>query len=788
VKPIRNAAQVGPTERGAVVHLDTRGMTVRISLMAADIVRVLFVREGGLRLDRTWTVVAHGENDVPWEGRDRLDESSWPVPDFELRQADARAELVTHALSVEIGFSPFRLTWRLPDGRVFASDRPLHPYMLGPGGEYLHAQSRDPEDFYCGLGDKTGPLNLHGRRLRMAMQDSLGFDPRAGDPLYKHWPFLLVRDAATGAGYGVYYDNCARSVFDLGCERNNYYGTYRSYEARDGDLDYYVILGPDLGEVTRKFLGLTGRPALPPRWSLGFAQTAMAIADAPDAQAQIEALIARCQAEAIPLSAFHLGSGYTMRDGQRYVFTWNSAKYPDPRRLASRAHAAGVRLVANIKPCLLDDHPAFGEVAAAGGFIRDTAGAPVMAQFWDGEGAHADFTSPAGVAWWQNGLAEQVLAVGIDAGWNDNNEYNLIAEDAVCDCFGRPVPLDLVRGVQPLLMTRATVERQRSAAPGERAFTVTRAGCAGIQRYAQTWSGDNTTNWDNLRWNLRTGLQMSLSGMVNTGHDIGGFTGLVPDAELLIRWTQAGLVHPRFIMNSWKPGGIFTSPWLHEEALPAIRKAIEFRLQLMPTIYSLVHRAASHGELVIRPTFLQWGQDARTWEDCDELMLGPFLLAAPVVVPGQRARRVYLPEGPECWSDFWTEERLRAGTETVVPAPLDRLPLAVPAGAVVPMTAAVSDHDEPSRCVRVYPGPGSGESSFVVVEDDGISAVGPASEVRIELSWTRSEVRVGVDVSGGFTLPYDRIAVRLPEAERRRVELGSSDDAVRLVRDPERRP
>jgi hypothetical protein len=96
--------------------------------------------------------------------------------------------------------------------------------------------------------------------------------------------------------------------------------------------------------------------------------------------------------------------------------------------------------------------------------------------------------------------------------------------------------------------------------------------------------------------------------------------------------------------------------------------------------------------------------------------------------------------------DFWTEERPRAGTEGLVPAPLDRLPLVVPAGAVVPMTAAVSDHDEPSWCVRVYPGPGSGESSFVIVEDDGVSTAGPVSEVRIQLSWTRSEVELGVDV------------------------------------------
>ena len=231
---------------------------------------------------------------------------------------------------------------------------------------------------------------------------------------------------------------------------------------------------------------------------------------------------------------------------RRYVFHWNHAKFPDPAALLRRFHAAGMRVVANLKPCLLDDHPRYAEAAATGAFVHDAAtGRPLLSQFWDGEGAHIDFTSPAGIAWWQAGLADAVLATGIDAGWNDNNEYELWDEDAAAAGFGTPpAPLALLRPVQPLLMTRATLEAQRRHAPRERAFTVTRAGCPGIQRYAQTWSGDNTTSWKSLRWNLRTGLQMSLSGMYNTGHDIGGFAGPVPEAELLVRWTQAGLLHP----------------------------------------------------------------------------------------------------------------------------------------------------------------------------------------------------------------------------------------------------
>ncbi len=783
--PLRAVERAEDTNRGLLLHCDG-GVDCRISLLGADLVRVLFLRDGALQLDRTWTVLAHGAADVPWEGRDRLDEASWPVPEFNVDRAVERITLGTAALSLEVALRPLRLTWRLPDGRVFAADRANHPYGFSRTGAVLHAQTRHEADCYYGLGDKTGPLNLHGRRLRIAMLDSLGFDPRSGDPLYKHWPFLLVRDGATGIGYGVYYDNGARAEFDLGCERDNYYGAYRSYEARDGDLDFYLILGPRLAEVTAKFLELTGRPALPPRWSLGFAQTAMALADAPDAQSQIEALIDRCAAEDIPLSAFHFGSGYTMREGRRYVFTWNREKFPEPGRLAQRFHDAGIKLVANLKPCLLEDHPAFAQVAATRGFVRQTDGTPSIAQFWDGEGAHIDFTSPAGIGWWQDGLATQVLAQGIDAGWNDNNEYNLPDDDSSCAGFGRPVPLELIRGVQALLMTRATLERQRVLAPGQRTFTVTRAGCPGVQRYAQSWSGDNATSWDSLRWNLRTGLQMSLSGLLNTGHDVGGFAGPVPEPELLVRWTQAGLLHPRFIMNSWKSGGVFTSPWLHPEVLPAIRAAIRLRLRLMPTLYSLIHRAACTGEPVIRPPFLTFGDDPRTWEDSDELMLGPFLLAAPVVVLGERARRVHIPAGPECWFDFWTEERLPSGAETFLAAPLDRLPLAVPAGAIVPMTDAaagfVRRHDEPSRCVRVFPGESHGTSQFMLIEDDGVSANGPMTEIRLELSWTPHEVRVSAAASGDYSLPYQQIMIQLPEAERRAVYLNATDATPALVR------
>jgi alpha-glucosidase len=774
-----------PILRARLQSRDISGFTLacgddasfRIAALQPDLIRVTLLRGGRLRQRRTWSVPAFGKADTPWEGRDRLDDSARPPVSCEVAAGDAEAVLVTQALRLTVRLNPLQMDWALPDGTIFARDREIQPYFLGQkSSAFRHAMARNPDDRYYGAGDKTGPLDLNGRRIRLAMRDSLGFDPRSGDPLYKNWPFLIVRDGSSAFSYGLFYDNCAEGSFDLGCERDNYFGPFRYYEAGDGDLDFYLFLGPRLRDVTPKFLALTGRTALPPRWSLGFAQTAMGLADAPDAQRQIEGVLEKAAAHKIPLSAFHFGSGYTSIGKKRYVFNWNRAKFPDPKSLMLRFAEAGVKVVANLKPCLLDDHPRYAEVAEAGAFVTGMADStPLKSRFWDGEGAHLDFTNPATIRWWQEGLTSAVLGYGIDAGWNDNNEYALFDETATCDGFGEATPLALMRPVQALLMTRATMEAQVAGKPGERPFAVTRAGGPGLQRYAQTWSGDNTTSWESLKWNLRTGLGMSLSGMLNIGHDVGGFAGPAPGPELLTRWVQAGVLHPRFLMNSWKQDNVTTTPWLHPEALPAIREALRLRLRLMPYLYSAMHAAHRAHQPILTPTFAAFEHDPKCFDDCGAFMFGSSLMAAPVTEEGARDVRVYLPEGPECWRDFWSGGILAAGSFATIAAPLERLPLLATAGAIVAMTDSNGDYsrlvDEPSRALRVFPGLGRGAFQSVLYEDDGISAKGPKTEVAIRLAWTPAEIEVAVSLNGDYRLPYREMRIVLPEDESRTLNL-----------------
>ncbi len=688
------------------------GSCFQIQVLGATMFRVRVKPAGGYREPRTWAIAPmQGQGthqDVAWSGRARDDLSGFSCPAVEISELRECVTLKTDGLAVTLNLDPLTLSWCCAAGKPLLSDRATSAYFASKRtGAVRHYVQRDRAERYYGLGDKTGALNLHGRRLRTLALDALGYDPKHGDPLYKHWPFVMTR-TADGLWYGVYYDTLAACTFDLGAEHDNYHDLYRYVEIDDGDLDYYVMAGKTPTEVLAQFLRLIGGTHLPPRWSLGFAQTAMGLADAPDAQAQLDGFIDRVLAEGAPVSSFHYGSGYSSIGKRRYVFTWNHGKFPDPKSLNAKFQRAGMRLVANVKPCLLDDHPAHDDVANQKAFIKDAkTGLPVIEQFWDGVGAHLDFSTAAGISWWQKNLKAQVLDFGIDAAWNDNNEYAVMHDAAACNGFGQEIPMHRARPLHPMLMTRASFEAQVNNNSGESAFTVSRGGSPGLQRYAQTWSGDNTTSWGTLRWNIRTGLQMSLSGMFNVGHDVGGFAGPQPDPELFLRWVQACSLNPRMVMNSWKTDGSINLPWMHEAVKQEVISAISLRYTLLPYLWSLFERASKHHEPIIRPSFFSFPDDEKCFADSDDFMLGDGLLVAPVVEPGACSRTVYLPEGPRAWFDFHSGAQLAAGQWHTVDAPLAKLPLFVRAGVPIPLASApvgqVQRHDDPVTQVLLHP-------------------------------------------------------------------------------------
>jgi alpha-glucosidase len=779
-----------PVPRGLAFALD-EGWTLRVTAPAEHLLRIVVAPARGLPLDRTWMVAPEG--DTPREGRNRDDLAGFPAPGTLEATATAEGALVATArLRARVMGDPVRLVveQRQPDG-TFAPvlhDRPSGAYVLADHGRKLrHYQTRDPDgDRFFGLGDKTGPLDRHGRRFRLLQVDALGYDAEASDPLYKHVPFLIARPASGGA-VGLFHDTLAPMTFDLGAERSNYHGFYRYAEMEDGALDLWIIAGPKIADVVTGFARLTGLPNLPPRWTLGFAHTSMHLADAADGQAKIAAFADRARAERIPISALHFGSGYSSRGKRRYVFTWNRDKFPDPPALFAKLRGMGLKTVANLKPVLIDDHPAYAEIAAAGGFITAADGTPVLEQFWDGMGSFLDFTNETAVGIWRQGLAEKVLDVGFDAGWNDNNETEAWREDATLSGHGRPFPADLGRPLIAHLMTRATYEEQAARAPGKRVYTITRAGPPGVQRYAETWTGDNHTSWHTLKWNLRNGLSLSLSNMGRVGHDIGGFAGPRPDPELLIRWVEMMALHPRALMNSWKPPvGEATAPWTHAGATDAVRSALLTRYRFLPVLYTLLHEMHATGMPIIRPLFLDHEEDGGAFEEQDAFMLGRDLLVAPVVAPGARTVAVRPPRdaGGRAFVDVATGRRHAAGRNARVPAPLGRLPILAREGAVMMLAGGEipleRPHDAPARHVLAVAGRGAGRGGGRHVEDDGETLAYRDGDVLVldfDLTWTRETVTIAWRRAAG-TRP-------MPRADEVTIEVLGLDGRELVVRGPD---
>ncbi|TDN55212.1 alpha-glucosidase [Buttiauxella sp. JUb87] len=750
--------------------------------------RVLIKRENKLALNRTWSIAP--ESDVPWEGRDRESLQGFALPGFTVEELDDTLRISTDKLRVTV-HQPLWLEWEYlnqdSQWQLLASDRPTSAYLLNAHGDGVaHYQRRFKEERYYGLGEKAGPLQRTGKRYEMRNLDAMGYNAESTDPLYKHIPFTITR--RPDVSFGMFYDNLSCCWLDLGNEIDNYHLPYRRWQAESGDVDYYLFLGPQVLDVTKAFVRLTGKTLFGPKWSLGYSGSTMHYTDAPDAQNQLMSFIKLCDEHAIPCDSFQLSSGYTSIKNKRYVFNWNYDKVPQPKVMSQAFHDAGIKLAANIKPCLLQDHPRYQEVVEQGLFIKDSEqDSPERSIFWDDEGSHLDFTNPATVKWWQNGVTTQLLEMGIDSTWNDNNEYEVWDGEARCYGFGQEIAIKNIRPVMPLLMMRASLEAQQAFAPEKRPYLISRSGCAGMQRYVQTWSGDNRTNWNTLRYNTRMGVGMSLSGLYNVGHDVGGFSGDKPDAELFVRWVQNGVMHPRFTIHSWNDDQTVNEPWMYASVTPAIRSAIETRYRLLPYFYTLLWQAHADDEPMLRSTFLDHEHDAKTFEECDDFMLGRDLLVASVVEEGQREREIWLPENGAGWYDYYTGQWYSGGQTIVVDAPLERLPLLVRAGAALPHSARITHvlaSADNVRELKVYPLQGTGVSHGSLFEDDGESwgyQQGNALWLSWEIRCTADEIHVSFSRKGDYQPAWSEMKLTLPAGEKRRLVVdGIEQDLLKI--------
>lgn len=361
-------------------------------------------------------------------------------------------------------------------------------------------------------------------------------------------------------------------------------------------------------------------------------------------------------------------------------------------------------------------------------------------------------------------MTEKLFDKGISSTWNDNNEYEVWDDAAVCDGFGTPIPVNLIRPLHSQLMTRASHDAQVQNEPRTRPYLISRCAAPGTQRYAQTWTGDNYTSWDTLRWNIPMGLGLSLSGFYNIGHDVGGFAGPKPEPELFLRWVQNGIFHPRFTIHSWNDDGTANEPWMYRQITPLIRNALKLRAQLIPCLYTLLFEAVTRGEPILRPLWLDFPDDPKMRVPDFDFLLGRHLLVATVVEQGATSRAVILPNCEEGWWDFCGTAWYPGGTALDVPVSMESIPLFVRGGSVLPLAAANPRSDafsDTHRTWRIYPDPsGVGTGRSLAYDDDGVSANALAHNhclTRISLSQEAQKTQLTWHKTGTYTPAFDAV-------------------------------
>jgi alpha-glucosidase (family GH31 glycosyl hydrolase) len=674
-------------------------------------------------------------------------ERSWPPSPFEIAEGDPR-RLTTGHLGVEISTAPLRLAF------------------LDPGGQWL---LRQPE--HDGMSSEPRAGDLVRRRVRVAFEfsgeqhfyglgqggpgfDRLGATRQLWNTHLGHGPGsdMSVPLLVSNRGYALFFDNTAEAVVTVGRSDG---GVQIVYAAEAGRLVWYFLLGRDMRGVMGEVAELLGRAPLPPRWALGFLQSTRHFDDT----AELRRLPHTIREKQIPC------------DGLIYLSTYGEARgwnrgvghlgfqpelWPDPQALIDEARALHFEVTTHEYPVLHEASPLFEEAELRGFLLAEGYGRPGgrgQADYREGQ-RYLDFTNPAVCAWWW--AAHRELAkLGVAGWWLDGGE-------------GPPARSRLHLGDGALLHNiydrfrhQAFAEGEAADRPDQRVFLLCRSGAAGMQQYGSTcWSGDINNDFATLDAQIPLGLSTGLSGIPYWGTDVGGFFHPVPEtAELYTRWFQLGAFSPIFRSHGW----VWREhvPWAHGAEVEAIcRRYAELRYRLLPYTYTLAWQAHADGLPLMRPLVLNYPDDPRVWSLGHEFLWGDDLLVAPVTREGATAWPVYLPAG--AWYDFWTGTRYEGPAGITLDAPLDRLPLLVRAGAIVPMGPVVQHTGErplDEVTLLIYP---EGTSRFELYEDDGRSN---AYRLRGDYALTRFEceaapgrvtVRIGEPVGARSVIPAGR--------------------------------
>jgi alpha-glucosidase len=687
---------------------------LQVLALRDDILRIRESLNGQLPEDASWAV----PSSMRHETSGIVSESSHDAIGFR-----------TKSLRVVIDRTTLRLSITDLEGHVLQEDAAGWP-IESHGSRFRVFKNMPDDEHYFGLGDKAGPLDRRGQSFRLWNTDAFQFQ-ESTDPIYKSIPFFLAMRG--GRSVGVLFDNTWSSSFDFGRSERHIY----SFGAEGGPIDYYLLYGPDPKQVIRTYAWLTGLSPIPPLWSLGFQQSRYSY----ESEARLREIASRLRADKIPADVLYLDIDFQKKNR---AFTVNTDCFPHFEQMLSDLKRQNFHVVVitdlPIAQAPNEGYAPYDTGIAGDHFVKNPDGSFFVGTVWPGPSLFPDFTQQQTRAWW-GALYKDFVSEGVAGFWNDMNEPSVFSSPTLTmpenvehrvdepDFQKRTASHLEIHNVYGMENSRATYEGLLKLNPDLRPFVLTRASYAGGQRYAVTWTGDNTSSWNHLRLTTPMLLNLGLSGFGVSGADVGGFIG-TPRPELLTLWTELATFQP-IDRNHTNKGSGDKEVWVHGAEQENIRRHyIEERYRLMPYLYTAVEEFSRTGLPVNRPLFLEFPNvtaDARPFDLSapNEFLFGPDLLVAPPPFPEQPdAYELKLPPG--IWYDYWTGEKVHSGAEDKNPAGkilikprLDTLPVYVREGSIIPMQPVVQSTEEIPNgplTLRVYPGNNCHGSLY---EDDG---------------------------------------------------------------------
>jgi alpha-D-xyloside xylohydrolase len=468
-------------------------------------------------------------------------------------------------------------------------------------------------------------------------------------------------------------------------------------------IDYVVFAGPTPEDVIASYRQVTGPAPLMPLWAYGYIHCRERF----HSSQEILDTAAEFRKRDLPLDVIVQDWQYWGKYGWN-AMKWDERYYPDPKGMIDRLHARNVRLMVSVWSKIDPGTEIGKQFAAKGYYIPGTQ--------W------VDFFNPAAASLYWKNFSERMLSLGIDAWWQDATEPENDDLDGRSTFAG---PGDKVRVLYPLFVNKTVYEGQRKDAPAKRVFILSRSAFLGQQRYASaTWSGDIGSSWESLKRQITAGLGYTASGLPYWTTDAGGFfrpgPGQYTDPvyqERFLRWFQFATFSPLQRVHGFQTD---TEPWRYGDQVESgVRRYLDLRQQLLPYIYSQAAAVTFQGSTLMRPLVMDFAHDDQALAQKYEYMFGPAFLVSPVLESGAVRWPVYAPATPGGWYNFWTGSQVTPGTTTEIDAPLERMPVLVRAGSIVPIgpVEQYAGEKPPNDLeIRVYPG---ADGDFSLYEDEG---------------------------------------------------------------------